>query len=74
MPKRKQSVNPAAHKSAPPMCILHVSSLSDHGNFTLLTKIKGNAARAHHFLKIKGSEPSFFTTPYDKFIHECMVH
>ncbi|KAI4827603.1 hypothetical protein KUCAC02_030988 [Chaenocephalus aceratus] len=43
MPKRKRSVDRPAHKCSPSVCILHVPSMSDHGPFTPLTKIKGTA-------------------------------
>uniref|UniRef100_UPI00358FADE9 uncharacterized protein n=1 Tax=Myxine glutinosa TaxID=7769 RepID=UPI00358FADE9 len=50
MPKRKRSVEPAA-QSSPPTCILHVPSMSDHGDFTPLRKIKGSASEKLQLLQ-----------------------
>lgn len=45
MPKqrRDQGRGPAAATTAQQTCILHVTSMSDHGHLTSLDKIKGNA-------------------------------
>ena len=42
--KRSRSGDPLIHKPDPPTCILHISSISDHGRFTSFCNVKGDAA------------------------------
>lgn len=56
MPKRKysDSAHPEAPENRSPKCILHTSSISDYGNFTPLSSVKGDASdRLQEFNKIR---------------------
>ena len=56
MPKRKldRTADHANGRPSVPTCILHVSSISDHGPFTAFSRVKGTASeKLEHLQNIR---------------------